>query len=104
MTSQPLQQRVAQDTVCLLYAPDSGQIVFTHRVTTLGDLAALSNDDIEAAARRSMDDTMKQFKDTPPASVKALLVTPEDFLPGRAYYVDTRTGRLAERARPDAAR
>ncbi len=102
MMINPIHQRVAQDTVCLLYALDSEQIVFMHRVTTLGDLPPLSKEDIEAEARRSMDLTMKQFDERSPDGLGALFVTPEDFLPGRAYVVDGRTGKLTERKRPDS--
>jgi hypothetical protein len=85
---------VTQDSICVLYAPDSGEIVFVHRVTTLGDVPTLSANEIEIDARASM----QQLGDRLPENLGALIVTPDTFRPGRSYLVDSITATLIERS------
>jgi hypothetical protein len=98
MTSEPFGATgVTQDSICVLHAADSGEIVFVHRVTTLGEVPAMSDDELETDARKSMRLTMHQLGVQPPENLAMIVVTPDEFQPGQSYVVDYSTGTLVER-------
>jgi hypothetical protein len=48
MSTEPFNTRVTHDVVCVLYAQSTGQIIFVHRVVTLGDAQPQRDEEIEA--------------------------------------------------------
>jgi hypothetical protein len=97
MSSKPFSARVTHDVFCVLYAQGTGQIVFVHRVTTLGDARPPREEDIEGEARRILRTTVTQFEGQSPDDLGALIVSPDAFQRGRTYVVDCSTRTLIER-------
>lgn len=97
MSTQPPNTRVTHDVFCVLYAQGTGQIVFVHRVTTLGDARPQRDEDIEADARRIMQTTVPPYEGRPPSDLGALIVSPDAFQRGLTYVVDRNTRTLIER-------
>lgn len=97
MSSKPFNGRVTHDVFCVLYAQGTGQIVFVHRVTTLGDARPPREEDIEGEARRLVQTTVTPFEGRPAGALGALIVSPDAFQRGHTYVVDCSTRTLIER-------
>jgi hypothetical protein len=96
MSTRPFDARVIHDVFCVLYAQGTGQIVFVHRVITLGDAPPQRAEDIEADARRIMHTTVTSLEGRPAADLVALIVSPDALQRGRSYAVDCSTRTLIE--------
>lgn len=94
--TEPFNDRVSHDVLCVLYAQGTGQIVFVHRVVTLGDAQPQSDEEIEADARRIMQTTAAPYKRLPASELAALMVSPDAFQSNRTYTVDCSTRTLIE--------
>jgi hypothetical protein len=79
---------VTHDVFCVLYSDSTGEIVFVHRVTTLGDARPQSDKDILAEALRNMRDSLVRYGRQLPENPSALLVPAEQLEHGRKYHVD----------------
>jgi hypothetical protein len=102
MTEPNIDVSVSHDTVCVLYAADSGDVIYTHRVVTLGDAEPQSDEEIQADARRLMEDVPELEERRSAGEVAALMVSPAELQPGRRYGIDLEKRAVVERARPTA--
>jgi hypothetical protein len=96
MSTEPFNTRVTHDVVCVLYAQGTGQIIFVHRVVTLGDAQPQRDEEIEADARRIMQTTVAPYKRPAASDLVALMVSPDAFQSNRTYAVDCRSRTLIE--------
>jgi hypothetical protein len=111
MNPQLLNAQVTHDVCCVLYDQDTGQIAFVHRVTTIGQAPLPTEYEIEEEARANMKRSLELFGEQlpaallgerPTADLSALMVSPDVFLPGRHYAVDSGAGKVIEGERPKA--
>lgn len=102
MSSKPFNDHVTHDRVCVLYAQGTGQIVFVHRVITLGDARPPREEDIERDARRIMQTPVTSYEARSAGDVGALIVSTDAFERGRSYAVDCSTRTLIERPKAQA--
>lgn len=86
---------LSSDSICVLYAPDTGKIVFTHRVATLGDEPAPSEQELEQQAR-ALASTPSALHDVSreSASLAALVLPSQRFLPRHSFHINLQTREL----------
>jgi hypothetical protein len=89
LTSFPFDMPIRDDVVCLLYGRDTGEIVFAHRVTTLGQAEPPEAKAIEREAREVLeDDSVQGIRGDLPEDIAAIIVPAENVAQGRMYRVD----------------
>lgn len=90
------------DRTCVLYAADSGRIVFSHRLTSLGNAMPLSDREFEARARALLADTPDVLRgSTEVEGPFEMLIVPSETLrrPGHVLLVDHATRSLVSQPR-----
>lgn len=102
MTNSPATFDVTHDVFCVLYAQRTGEVVFVHRVTTLGSAPRQAERDIERDARRHMRDSVKRFPRRVPTGLQSLFVASDGLQPGHRYRVDCASRTLCEAPQPQA--
>jgi hypothetical protein len=95
MSQHSIHPPVAHDLACVLYAPDTGKILFTHRVTVLGNAARPSEHELEKEARALLRQDTELYAARPAdENLAALIVPSETFRPGHTYTVDRQNRAL----------
>jgi hypothetical protein len=100
MSQHSIHPPVAHDVSCVLYAPDTGKIVFTHRVTVLGNAARPSEHELEKEARALLRHDMELYAArSADENLAALIVPTESLRPGHTYAVNIKDRTLIARPR-----
>jgi hypothetical protein len=87
---------IESDQVCAVYDAKSGRIEHLHRVITVKGGTNPKRSEIEA---RAMELARQKGKKT--LHLKTVLVSPEQFRPGRVHTVDLKTGSIiSEQLKP----
>jgi hypothetical protein len=93
MAIGPIGGDIVAERVCVVYHPDTGEIVHIHQAVTLRGGATRAEQEIEA---RALELALSSVKGRDRSKMKTLLVEPKHFERFKTYKVDIKKRHLVE--------